>query len=202
MSKDSYITQFTPAENGGALIFALHGTGGDERQFFDLARMLCPDAGVVSPRGDVNENGAARFFRRTGEGRYDMADLTLRTRQLGDYVAAWKADYPDAPVYGFGYSNGANILASLVMSQPKMFDRVGLLHPLIPWTPADISGLAGTSVLITAGRRDPICPWHLSAELIDWFARNGADVSTEIHADGHDIRDGEIAALAGFFRAG
>ena len=61
-----------PAPDGGG-----NGTGGDEGQFLRLARDLVPSATIVSPRGDVSEHGAARFFRRTEEGVYDLPDLDL-----------------------------------------------------------------------------------------------------------------------------
>ena len=180
---------------GAPLIFAFHGTGGDEHQFFDLVHQIHPGAGIVSPRGDVSEGGAARFFRRTGEGVYDMDDLALRTQRMAAFIATEAASHPDAPVYGFGYSNGANILASVVMAQPQLFARVGLLHPLIPWEPGPVD-LTGKRVLITAGRRDPICPWPLSERLIRWAEAQGAQVATEIHDGGHELRQGEITALA------
>jgi phospholipase/carboxylesterase len=186
----------TKAPTAGApLIFAFHGTGGDETRFFDLAQQLAPGAGVVAPRGDVSETGAARFFRRTGEGVYDMDDLARRTKAMAEFVAAHKAQNPGAPVYGFGYSNGANILASVAMAHPDLFDRIGLLHPLIPWEPDATPALAGRPVLITAGQHDPICPWPLCQRLIKWFAAQGAQLSTEIHEGGHEIRQPELTAL-------
>ncbi len=180
---------------GMPLIFAFHGTGGDENQFFDLAQQLVPGAGVVSPRGDVSEMGAARFFRRTAEGVYDMDDLARRTSAMADFVAAHKTQNPGAPVYGFGYSNGANILASVAMTQPDLFERIGLLHPLIPWEPEAVPALAGKRILVTAGKHDPICPWPLSQQLIDWFATQGAQVTTEVHDGGHELRQPELLAL-------
>jgi phospholipase/carboxylesterase len=196
MSLTSY-TALTrpPATEGAPLIFAFHGTGGDEHQFFGFVREIAPGAGVISPRGDVTEMGAARFFRRSGEGVYDMADLARATARMAGFVAAHKAAHPTAPIYGFGYSNGANILASVVMARPDLFDRVGLLHPLIPWQPAPVAGLAGRRVLITAGRNDPICPWPLSQRLIDWFGAEGALVTTDIHPGGHELRPAEAEAL-------
>ena len=197
MSREAYRARVHAPEHPGApLIFAFHGTGGDEHQFFDLVRQIAPDAGVISPRGDVSEMGAARFFRLTGEGVYDMDDLALRTAKMAGFVAAHRAAYPEAPIYGFGYSNGANILASVAFEHPDLFDRIGLLHPLVPWDPAPQPGLAGRSVLISAGRRDPICPWPLSTRLMEWFAAQGAQVETEIHDGGHELREGEVAALA------
>lgn len=195
MSTESYTALTTAPARNAPLVFVFHGTGGDEHQLFDLARQILPDAGVVSPRGDVSEQGAARFFKRTGEGVYDMDDLSERTQAMGDFIAAHAARVPGAPVYGFGYSNGANILASVAIHRPDLFERIGLLHPLIPWEPAPVPGLSGKRVLITAGQRDPICPWPQSQRLIDWFSVQGAEISTEVHQGGHELRQQEITAL-------
>ncbi|MAZ21055.1 alpha/beta hydrolase [Roseovarius sp.] len=199
MSTKSYINLTTMPAKGAPLVFAFHGTGGDERQFFDLAQDLVPGAGVISPRGDVSERGAARFFRRTGEGVYDMDDLAARVAKMAGFIAAHKARHPGAPVYGFGYSNGANILAAVAMARPDLFDRIGLLHPLIPWDPAPVPGLAGRKVLITAGRRDPICPWPKSQALIDWFGAQNAEVTTMIDDGGHELLRPEIDSLHRLF---
>lgn len=196
MALDLYFAKTRAPDAGAPLVFAFHGTGGDETQFFDVVRQVNPRAGIVSPRGDVSEHGAARFFRRTGEGVYDMDDLARRTQAMVRFVEAQKAEYPGVATYGFGYSNGANILASVMMARPDLFDRVGLLHPLIPWAPEPVAGLDGRHVLVTAGRQDPICPWPLIARLIEWLAAQGADVETVIHDGGHEIRPEEVQALA------
>lgn len=201
MSTDTYHALTKASRPGAPLIFAFHGTGGDEHQFFDLAQQIAPEAGIVSPRGDVSEGGAARFFRRTGEGVYDMDDLARRTEAMAEFVAAHKARNPDAPIHGFGYSNGANILASVAMTRPDLFDRIGLLHPLIPWEPEAVPALAEKRVLITAGKRDPICPWPMSQRLIDWFTAQGTEVSTEVHDGGHELRQPELLALQAFVTA-
>ena len=195
MTTELYQGLATAPDAGRPLVFALHGTGGDERQFFDLARSLVPGGGVISPRGDVSEMGAARFFKRTGEGVYDMADLARATEKMAAFVDAHKAQNPGSPTYGFGYSNGANILAAVVMARPELFDRVGLLHPLIPWKPAAVD-LSSKKVLITGGQRDPIAPLPETDRLINWFGDQGADVTTAIHSGGHELQQGEVTALA------
>lgn len=87
------LTEYTHAETNGApgapLIFTFHGTGGDETQFHGLARQLIAEAHVVSPRGDVSEHGMARYFRRTGEGVYDMDDLATRRDRKHTCDRAW-----------------------------------------------------------------------------------------------------------------
>ncbi len=195
MTTDLYGGITTVPEPGAPLIFTFHGTGGDEHQFLGTAQQLLPGAGIFSPRGDVNEMGAARFFRRTGEGAYDMDDLAHRTQKMAAYVGAWKLRYPGRQTFGFGYSNGANILASVMMVQPDLFDRVGLLHPLIPWELDPVLGLAGKNILITAGQYDPICPLPLSKRLIAWFGAQNAEVSAHVHQGGHELRQSELQAL-------
>lgn len=197
----SYHSFRAPAGANQPVILALHGTGGDEFQFVELIRQMMPGAGIVAPRGDVSEYGANRFFRRTGEGVYDMADLARRTDALLAFVADVRAEAPSRPLLAFGYSNGANILAAMLFRQPGLFDRAALLHPLIPWTPAPQPGLQGLPILVTAGRSDPICPLPQSLALIDWFKAQDAAVESLIEPGGHEIRPPELAALRRFLTA-
>jgi phospholipase/carboxylesterase len=193
MSLDAYKYAASPGE--GALVFAFHGTGADERQLIGLARDIWPQAEIVAPRGDVSEYGALRFFRRKAEGVYDFDDLARRTETMAAFVAAHKARAAGRRVVGLGYSNGANILASVAFAAPGLFDDIALMHPLIPWRPADDPRLAATRVLITAGRRDPICPPGETQALAEFWRRQGADTTLDWHDGGHELRDSEVEAL-------
>ena len=198
MSLDSYVYRERPRPEGSPLFLALHGTGGDENQFFGLAEELAPDADVVAPRGDVSEHGAARFFRRKAEGVYDMDDLAARTEKMAAFVAAHRARLKPSRVIGLGYSNGANILASTALARPGLFDAVVLMHPLIPWRPANDARLAGLRVLITAGRSDPICPPGMTLALAEFFRANAGSLELEWHPGGHELRPNEIEAARRF----
>ena len=202
MSAADYIHLDLPgatAQSPALLLF--HGTGGDEHQFTDLAAELLPGARRIAPRGDVSEGGAARYFRRLAEGRYDMADLKRGTDKMGRFVDERVGAQRPALVAGLGYSNGANILASVLFARPGLFDRAVLMHPLIPFSPPDQTGLAGRRILITAGRRDPICPAPASQALADWFSAQGATVSLVWHEGGHEIRREELLAAQAFLGA-
>ncbi|MDW6021702.1 alpha/beta hydrolase [Mesorhizobium sp. BAC0120] len=201
MSIDSYIHAALPGSPGSPLFFLFHGTGGDERQLVSLGRELLPSAAIVSPRGDVSEFGAARFFRRTGEGVYDMDDLALRTKKMAAFIRAHRNVTKPSAVIGLGYSNGANILASVVFAEPELFDAAVLMHPLIPFQPEIDGDLAGKRVLITAGRHDPICPPNLTSRLEAYLRAAAADVTVEWHEGGHEIRPNEIEAAKRFFSA-
>jgi phospholipase/carboxylesterase len=195
MTETSYVHRLRAGAPGSPIFFVFHGTGGDENQFFDFAGRLLPSATIVSPRGDVAEHGAARFFRRTGEGVYDMADLGRATGKMADYVKKLAAEYGASAVLGLGFSNGANILANVLIETGDLFAASVLMHPLIPFQPRDNEKLAGAKVLITAGRRDPIAREELTIGLADYFTRQKADVTLEWHPGGHDIRPNEIDAV-------
>jgi phospholipase/carboxylesterase len=201
MSASAYVHKVLAGSPGGPLLFTFHGTGGDENQFLGLARELLPTATIVSPRGDVSEFGAARFFRRTGEGVYDMEDLTRATAKMAGFVRAHVEAAKPSAALGLGYSNGANILASVLFADPALFDAAVLMHPLIPFAPEIQGSLGGRRILITAGRRDPICPPNLTARLEANLSATGADVAVDWHEGGHEIRQNEMDAVHGFLTA-
>jgi len=194
----SYHAKRTKGAAGQPLFLTFHGTGGNEDQFHGLAEQLTPNAHITSPRGDVSEYGALRFFRRTGEGVYDMPDLARRSVEMARFIRA-EIETSGAPrTIGLGYSNGANILASVAFETPDLVDDLILMHPLIPWAPKPQPGLAGRRVLITAGKRDPICPADQTQALADYFSEQGADVMLHWHDGGHEISQSEIQQIADF----
>ncbi|NKJ03588.1 MULTISPECIES: alpha/beta hydrolase [Rhizobium] len=198
MTDTTYVHRLKAGAPGKPILFTFHGTGGDENQFFDFGARLLPEATIVSPRGDVSEHGAARFFRRTGEGVYDMADLARATDKMAAYVSGLAAEYGASQVLGLGFSNGANILANVLIEHGDLFDAAVLMHPLIPFQPKDNARLEGRRVLITAGERDPISPAPVTKALADYFARQEAETTLEWHPGGHDIRPNEIEAIRAF----
>lgn len=182
------------------ILFLFHGTGGDENQFFELGAQLLPGARRIAVRGDVSEHGAARYFKRTGEGVYDMADLALRTEAMAGFIAERIAEGSPSAVAGFGYSNGANILASVMFAHPELVGSAALLHPLIPFAPPPAPGLVDKRVLITAGQRDPMAPPAMTEALAKYFERQGAAAGIAWHAGGHEVRGEELVAAQNFLR--
>ncbi|TIN59283.1 MAG: alpha/beta hydrolase, partial [Mesorhizobium sp.] len=71
-----------------------------------------------------------------------------------------------------------------VFAEPGLFDAAALMHPLIPFEPQVQGSLAGRRILITAGRRDPICPPNLTTRLEAYLRADGADVTVEWHNGG------------------
>lgn len=202
MSAEKYVyIEHKGAEANSPLLFLFHGTGGDEHQFFDLAAQLKPGVRRIATRGDVSEGGASRYFKRLAEGQYDMADLARATAKMGAFVRDHLGVERPSEVIGLGYSNGANILASVLFEAPDLFDTAVLLHPLIPFAPQPQPGLKGRRLLIAAGKRDPICPATATQALADYFSAQGAEVSLFWHEGGHEIRQEELHAIGNFLAA-
>ena len=70
---EDFIHKFVPGTSGRTLIL-LHGTGGTESDLLELGHTLDPDAGLLSPRGRILENGMPRSF-----GELPRAFSTRRT---------------------------------------------------------------------------------------------------------------------------
>ncbi len=175
-------------------LLLLHGTGGDENDLLDLGRMLAPEFGLLSPRGKVLENGMPRFFRRLAEGVFDVPDLIQRTHELADFVEVASTTYGfDATrVIAVGFSNGANIAASMLLLRPQVLSAAVLLHVMVPFVPEELPNLTEKKVFIGAGRRDPIVPTQNTEQLVKLLQEVGATVEAHWHNGGHTITHEEV----------
>jgi predicted esterase len=151
---------------------------------------------MISPRGKVLEHGAPRFFRRLAEGVFDQEDLARRTEELGDFIESAMKTYELEPdgVVAVGFSNGANIAASLLLRRPGLLRGAVLLSPMVPFELEELPDLKGTSVFIGAGRADPIIPADKAERLADMLRQAGADVALHWEPGGHAITQREVDA--------
>ena len=177
-------------------LLLLHGTGGDEHDLLPLGEAILPGAGLLSPRGKVLERGAPRFFRRLAEGVFDQEDLARRTAELAAFVADAAAAYGLARdgIIAVGFSNGANIAASMLLRRPGVLRGAVLLSPMVPFEPDALPDLGGTGVFIGAGRADPIAPPAQAEQLAALLRRAGAEVTLHWQPGGHALTAGEVSA--------
>jgi phospholipase/carboxylesterase len=193
---DLYVHRYlAPQGDDTRTLLMLHGTGGDENDLIQLGQMLAPDAALLSPRGTVNENGAARFFRRHSEGVFDVPDLHARTKDLASFVAAAAAKYgfDPAQVYAVGFSNGANIATSLLLSSPDSLAGAVLFRPMVPFVPERPVSLAGKRVFIGAGQTDTMVPTGHPDRLAELLGVLGADVTIKWQNAGHTLARGDVS---------
>jgi phospholipase/carboxylesterase/glyoxalase family protein len=198
-----FIHRFIPAESKGLpTLLLLHGTGGNEDDLLDIGSTIMPGAALLSPRGKVLENGMARFFRRLAEGVFDVEDLRSRTAELAVFVAAAVDAYglDRARVVSVGYSNGANIAASLLLLRPSVLAAAILLHAMVPLVPDPLPELQARPVFLSAGRLDNMIPPRETERLAELLESAGARVTLAWQPGGHGLSPGEVETARAWFQ--
>ena len=182
--------------NSNRTLLLLHGTGGSERDLLGLGRELDPNAALLSPRGKVLENGMPRFFRRLAEGVFDLEDLQHRTNELADFVIAAAQHYGFARenLVAVGYSNGANIAASMLLLRPETLPAAILFRAMVPLYPGTQPNLSSVRVWIGAGSNDPIVPTSQTKALDELLLNAGADVTVRFFQAGHELTTADVEA--------
>lgn len=183
-------------------VLVLHGTGGDENSLVPFAKSLLPEAGILSPRGRILENGAPRFFRRFAEGVFDYDNIREEATALGDFIewAAAAYEFDLGKLTAVGYSNGANIGWSTMLLRPSTLAEAVLFRPMV--TLSDVEAdLVGKRIFVSAGTRDPIVPSENSSRLARQMEALGADVTLHWHEGGHNLARNELELAAQWLRA-
>jgi predicted esterase len=202
-AESTFIHRFVPPRASGSktTLLLLHGTGGDEQDLIPLGQQLLPGAALLSPRGRVLEHGMPRFFRRLAEGVFDLEDLKLQTEALAQFVngASQKYGLVDNKLIAVGYSNGANIAASLLLTHPRLLSGALLFRPMVPFRPGlepnmPSPDLKDIPVLLAAARQDQIVPARQTSELAEILTTAGAQVAIHWHPGGHELGSDDVAA--------
>jgi phospholipase/carboxylesterase len=197
MSADlGFVHRYVPGEDeSGPTILLLHGTGGNEEDLIPLGETLAPGAAFLSPRGKVSEYGAPRFFRRLAEGVFDHEDLLFRTHELAEFVEASSEEYgfDRSKLVGVGYSNGANVAASMILLHPGLLRAAVLFRAMVPFEPDVMPDLSGMPVFIAAGRMDRMIPPDNTQRLADILLEAGADVDLRWRDTGHPLTYEDVA---------
>jgi phospholipase/carboxylesterase len=188
-----FLHEFVQGSSNRTLLL-LHGTGGNEGDLIPLGRELDPNASLLSPRGKILENGMPRFFRRLAEGVFDLEDLKMRTIELADFVAAAVRHYKLVPndIVAVGYSNGANIAASMLLLRPEIMHAAILFRAMVPLIPDKLPDLSSAHIWIGAGDQDPIIPASETQRLVELLRSTGADVTIRFFNAGHGLTNTEI----------
>lgn len=194
-----FVHRLVPATEPGRpspTLLLLHGTGGDEDDLLPLGRSLAPGWALLSPRGRVSENGAPRFFRRLAEGVFDEEDLVARTHELAGFVATAARQHALDParLVAVGFSNGANVAASLLLLRPEALAGAVLLRAMTPLEPGEPPDLTGVPVLLLHGARDPIVPAVSRDRLAAQLRDAGARVREHVEPGGHGLGPGDLEA--------
>jgi predicted esterase len=201
MTEDlGFIHRFLPAEDSanGETLVVLHGTGGDENDLIGIGQAIAPGAAILSPRGNVLENGAPRFFRRLAEGVFDPKEVRSRAEELARFIRAAVITYRLDPmrVFALGYSNGANVASTVMFVEPGILQGAILFRPMLVYEPTEKKDLSGSAVFISAGRMDPIVPTTSVERLVELFELAHAEVTLKWQLVGHNLVPSEVSEAA------
>jgi predicted esterase len=201
MTQDlGFIHRYIPATDSasGETLLVLHGTGGDENDLIGIGQAVAPGAAILSPRGNVLENGAPRFFRRLAEGVFDPKEVRSRAEELARFIRAAAITYRLDPerVFALGYSNGANIASTVMLVEPGILRGSILLRPMLVYEPSEQNDLTGSAVFISAGRMDPIVPTTSVEQLVQLFESAHAEVSLKWQLAAHSLVPSEVREAA------
>jgi len=189
-------------KNSDRTLVLLHGTGGDENDLMFLGENIDKSANLLGLRGRINENGLNRFFKRLKPGVLDEDNLIEETKYLHKYLQAFaKVNQIDvSEMVLLGYSNGANIIASLIYHFGKFYKAQILLHPMIPYKDFEIIKQEYNKIFISAGENDSIVPMEQAKELANLLENKNADVSFNVYKFGHRLSDKEIKDMKKWYK--
>lgn len=181
--------------NSPTTLVLLHGTGGDEHQLLPLGQALDPDATRLGVRGNVREGPSNRFFRRLAEGVFDTEDVRRRADDLAAFLrhAVDNYDLDPTRLVAVGFSNGANIAAAVLLTNPDVLRAAVLFSAMQPLPPGPSAGdLSHAAVLLVQDRTDPIAPPEQAEALAGRLADSGAAVDLRWHGDGHTLGPAQV----------
>jgi predicted esterase len=128
------------------------------------------------------------------QGVFDEEDLVHRTHELADFIERAAPHYAFAAdkIVAVGFSNGANIAASLLLLPPKTLRAAVLFRPMVPLVPEKLPDLSDVDVRISAGNQDPIIPASETRRLIELLRKAQARVTPSFVNAGHGLANGEV----------
>ena len=189
-----FISANSKAKKSSLTLLLLHGTGGTEHDLIPLGNELTPDASILSVRGKVLENGMPRFFRRLEEGVFDLEDLKMRTDELADFILKSSSiyDFDLKRLIAVGYSNGANIGASLLLRRPEVLAGAILFRAMVPFIPDVLPDLSKKFIILLEGMRDPIVSRQEAESLLKIFNKAHSNVTIKWQGSGHNLTQEDI----------
>lgn len=178
----------------------LHGAEGDESSLWSVGEAFPPDVAVLSPRGQVDEDGP-RFFRSSAPGVPDADDLEARIEELAGFVTAASTtfDLDPARAWVFGYSNGATTAAALAVRHPEMLAGGVLLASRCPFR-SHGRVLEAKPFFCGHGRDDKLVSTADYEDVVELLVTAGAEIELHWYDSGHELTDEKIKESTAWLR--
>ncbi len=182
-------------------LFLLHGTGGSTGDFLFLNELLEKKYNIVALKGNVDENGMTRFFKRHALGVFDQENIKQEAEKLHKFITTWMEEHKitSEKLFFLGYSNGANMLLATLFYYPNILKHLVLLHPMLPFKIKDHSlDLSNHKIFVSMGQYDEMVPKSQREELVETLKSSGAKLTIKEYPGGHEIGEEEINDVVEF----
>ncbi len=178
----------------------LHGTGGNERNLLFFDEVLDKKYNLLGLRGNIDEHGKMRFFRRFEDGSFDMENIRSESEKLRQFIEAWceKSNMTKENLVWLGYSNGANMILTMVFEFPELIKRAVLLHGMLPWEPDAGLRLDGHEFFVSYGTYDQLILDDDSETMVAKLRELGVNVEVHEYQSGHELTHEEISDAVNF----
>lgn len=187
---------YKPMKPGSECLFLLHGSGVDETTLVALGRQIAPRAVLVAARGRIAQEDGFRWFTRITPTRFGQESVRSEADAFADFVleVTKRHGLDLSRAIFLGYSNGANLVSSVMLMHPHLIERAALLRPMPVLDDVPPAELSRARVLIIAGAADltyaPFAP-----ALVTLLHGRGAEVDARIVPSGHEIGDPDAAIV-------
>ncbi|WP_222251111.1 VOC family protein [Rhizobium leguminosarum] len=186
---------YTPPDPDGSVFVLLHGSGGNETTLMPLLNKVAPRATLLGVRGRATEEGFPRWYKRITPFSFDQNDIKTEAEAFAAFIEGAVKSYgldPDKVVY-VGYSNGANLLNSLLYLHPNLVHKAVLLRSMPVLSDYPYADLKGTDLLVISGKTDAYGKY--ASELEERLKSSGATVDSDVIAGGHDLGDADVPII-------
>ncbi len=176
----------------GEVVILLHGSGGDETTLFPFARPIWPKATLIGIRGRIVQNGETRWFKKITPTKFDEKDASSEADAFVKFMGNLAEDHHfDLSRATFvGYSNGANLLAVIMMRHPGFARRAILMRSMPVIDNMGKDDLSKNRILIISGKNDALYSPFAPA-LLSVFKKNGAKVDAAMVDSDHMIGEAD-----------
>jgi len=186
---------YTPPDPDGSVFVLLHGSGGNETTLMPLLNKAAPRATLLGVRGRATEEGFPRWYKRITPFSFDQNDIKTEAEAFAAFIEGAVKSYgldPQKVVY-VGYSNGANLLNSLLYLHPNLVHKAVLLRSMPVLSDYPHADLKGTDLLVISGKTDAYGKY--ASELEERLKSSGATVDSDVIPGGHDLGDADIPII-------
>ncbi|MGO4351957.1 VOC family protein [Rhizobium sp. RAF36] len=186
---------YTPPDPDGSVFVLLHGSGGNETTLMPLLHKVAPRATLLGVRGRATEEGFPRWYKRITPFSFDQDDIKSEAEAFAAFIDGAVKSYGLDPkkIVFVGYSNGANLLNSLIYLHPSLIHKAVLLRSMPVLTNYPHADLKGTDLLVISGKTDAYGKY--ANDLEGRLKTSGATVDSDVIPGGHDLGDADVPII-------